>query len=148
MKIQRSATATWRGPVEAGTGTITVGSGAFNGAYSFRSRMADDPHTNPEELIGAGHAGCFAMSLANLVAKAGHPANEIAATARVSLEQVDGRFTLTRIALSAVGEVPGLDEQEFVRLAGEAKVTCPVSRALAGVEITLDARLAVPVSPA
>src|SRR5215208_6445489 len=144
MKIRRSADATWRGTVGNGIGNIALGSGAFNGPYSLRSRLGDEPHTNPEELIGAAHAGCFAMSLANLVAKAGHTATEIAASSRVTLEEVEGRFTLTQIVLTAVGDVPGLEEDEFVRLAAVAKATCPVSRALAGIEITFDARLAAP----
>jgi lipoyl-dependent peroxiredoxin len=144
MTIRRSANATWRGAVEDGGGTIALGSGAFEGPYSLRSRLGDEAHTNPEELIGAAHAGCFAMSLANLVAQAGHAATEISASSRVSLEQVGGQWTLTRIVLTAVGDVPGLDEQEFVRLAGEAKATCPISRALAAVEIALDAKLATP----
>jgi osmotically inducible protein OsmC len=130
--------------VEGGDGTIALGSGAFSGPYSLRSRVGDEAHTNPEELIGAAHAGCFAMSLANLVAKAGYTAAEISASSQVSLEQIKGQFTLTRIVLTAVGDVPGLEEEEFVRLAGEAKATCPVSRALAGVEITLNARLGAP----
>ena len=144
IKIRRSAGATWRGSVDGGGGTIALGSGAFSGPYSLRSRVGSDPHTNPEELIGAGHAGCFAMSLANLVAKAGYTATEISASSQVTLEKVEGQYALTRIALTAVGDVPGIEEGEFLRLASEAKATCPVSRALAGVEITLDAKLGAP----
>jgi osmotically inducible protein OsmC len=141
IKIRRSANALWRGTVEGGCRNVALGSGAFSGPYSLRSHVGDAAHTNAEELVDAAHAGCFAMSLANLVAQAGYTVTEISASSPVSLEQVDGRFTSTGIALSAIGDVPGLDKPEFARLADEANETCPVSRTLAGVEITLDARL-------
>src|SRR5919198_1269470 len=131
LRIRRKAEARWRGSVEAGSGRISVGSGALDGPYSLRSRVGDEPHTNPEELIGAGHAGCFAMSLANLLAEAGHEARDVTATATVNLEQLESGFSVTRIDLEAVGDVPGIDEATFVRLAEEAKATCPISRALA-----------------
>ena len=145
LRIRRKAEARWRGSVEAGSGRISVGSGALDGPYSLRSRVGDEPHTNPEELIGAGHAGCFAMSLANLLAEAGHEARDVTATATVNLEQLESGFSVTRIDLEAVGDVPGIDEATFVRLAEEAKATCPISRALAGTEITLTAHLQVGV---
>jgi osmotically inducible protein OsmC len=141
LKIRRVATAEWHGLLDAGGGRIALGSGAFAGPYSLRSRVGDEPNTNPEELLGAAHAGCFAMSLANRVAKAGHVPEQVSASARVTLEEVEGSFTVTRIDLTATGRVPALPPDEFVRLAEEAKATCPISRALAGVEITLDARL-------
>lgn len=141
FKIRRTAGARWHGTVDGGRGQIELGSGAFKGAYSLRSRIGDEPQTNPEELIGAGHAGCFAMSLANVLSDAGYPPNAISATAVVNLEETDGGFSVTRIELSAVGDVPNLDLTEFVRLAEQAKATCPISRALAGTEITLEARL-------
>jgi lipoyl-dependent peroxiredoxin len=141
IKIRRTASARWKGTVDAGRGQIELGSGAFKGAYSLRSRVGDEPKTNPEELIGAGHAGCFAMSLANLLSDAGYPPNNVSATAVVNLEETVGGFSVTRIELTAVGDVPNLDSAEFTRLAEEAKATCPISRALAGTEITLDARL-------
>jgi lipoyl-dependent peroxiredoxin len=142
FKVRRCATAKWLGAVDVGVGEIAFGSGAFSGPYSLRSRVGDEPHTSPEELIGAGLAGCFAMSVANLVAKGGHAADEVSATATVTLERVDGSFALTRIDLVATGHVPDLEPDEFVQLAEEAKATCPISRALAGVSITLDAALA------
>jgi lipoyl-dependent peroxiredoxin len=148
LRIRRSATARWRGAVEAGAGEIALGSGAFEGPYSLRSRVGDEPHTSPEELIGGAHAGCFAMSVANLVSKAGFVPEQVSASAHVTLEEVEGRFTVTRIDLVATGLVPNLEPQEFVRLAEEAKATCPISRALAGVEITLDARLEAPAADA
>jgi osmotically inducible protein OsmC len=97
--------------------------------------------TNPEELIAAAEAGCFTMSLANSLSEAGHPPNELRTTARVRLEQLEQGFTITRIELSTVGDVPGVDEQTFAALAAEAEATCPVSRALAGTEIAVEARL-------
>ena len=141
LRIRRSATARWRGAVDTGAGQIALGSGAFEGPYSLRSRVGDEPNTNPEELLGGAHAGCFAMSVANLVAKAGHVPEQVSASARVTLEEVEGSFTVTRIELTATGRVPTLLPEEFVRLAEQARATCPISRALAGVEITLDARL-------
>jgi osmotically inducible protein OsmC len=141
IRIRRKAEARWQGTVDDGAGRISTGSGALDGPYSLRSRVGDEPHTNPEELIGAGHAGCFAMSLANLLAEEGHEAIDVAATAAVNLEQLDGGFSVTRIELEAVGDVPGVDEATFARLAEQAKATCPISRALAGTEITLTARL-------
>jgi lipoyl-dependent peroxiredoxin len=141
LKIRRTSTAEWRGAVDFGVGQIALGSGAFAGPYSLRSRVGDEPHTNPEELLGAAHAGCFAMSLANLVAEAGHVPERVSASAQVTLEKVEGRFTVTRIDLTAIGWVPTLEQRDFVRLAEQAKSTCPISRALARVEIRLDARL-------
>jgi lipoyl-dependent peroxiredoxin len=142
LKVRRSASAKWLGAVDVGVGEIAFGSGAFAGPYSLRSRVGDEPHTSPEELIGAGLAGCFAMSVANLVARAGYAAEQVSATATVTLEQVDGSWALTRIDLRATGRVPDLEHDGFVRIAEEAKATCPISRALAGVEIELDAVLA------
>jgi len=98
--------------------------------------------TNPEELIGAGHAGCFTMSLANLLEEAGHPPDDLQTTAKVRLEQLEAGFSITRIELQTVGRVSGVDAQRFAELADQAKATCPVSRALAGTEITLEASLA------
>jgi osmotically inducible protein OsmC len=98
--------------------------------------------TNPEELIGAAEAGCFTMSLANVLSEAGHPPDDLRTTAHVRLEQVDGRFSITRIELETVGQVEGVSAERFAELAAEAKSTCPISRALAGTEITVDAKLA------
>jgi lipoyl-dependent peroxiredoxin len=141
IKIRRTAGARWHGTVDAGRGQIELGSGAFKGAYSLRSRIGDEPQTNPEELIGAGHAGCFAMALASLLSEAGYPPNNVSATAVVNLAETGEGFSVTHIQLTAVGDVPNLDSAEFARLAEEAKATCPISRALAGTEITLETRL-------
>jgi osmotically inducible protein OsmC len=137
----RSSSARWEGALRDGSGTMALGSGAFEGQYSFRSRFEDGPGTNPEELIGAAHAGCFSMALANMLAEAGHTARRIETTARVHFEPVEGAPTITRVELLTEGEVPEIDDAEFQRHADAAKAECPVSRALAAVEISLDARL-------
>jgi lipoyl-dependent peroxiredoxin len=138
----RSSSAKWEGALKDGSGTMALGSGAFEGQYSFRSRFEDGTGTNPEELIGAAHAGCFSMALANMLAEEGHTAHRVETTARVHFEPVEGAPTITRIELSTEGDVPGIDAGEFQRHADAAKAECPVSRALAGVEISLEARLA------
>jgi osmotically inducible protein OsmC len=132
----------WRGTVDDGTGNIALGSGALVVPYSLRSRIKDgDPHTNPEELIGAAHAGCFSMSLSSLLTDEGFPPSQVCATAVVTLEQLEDRFSITQIDLDVVGDVPGLGEARFVEFAERAKATCPVSRALTGTSIALSARL-------
>ena len=143
IRVTRTAQATWQGTVPDGGGRISLGSGAYEGAFTLRARVEDvERATNPEELIGAGEAGCFTMSLANLLSEAGHPPDDLRTTARVRLEKLDQGFTITGIALQTVAEVPGIDAETFVRLAEQAKATCPVSRALAGTEITIEAKLA------
>jgi lipoyl-dependent peroxiredoxin len=137
----RTSSAHWDGPVPEGHGQMRLGSGAFEGSYGFGSRMGDEAGTNPEELIGAAHAGCFSMALAAALTRSGHPPTSIDTTARVRFEQRDGVWTIVRIDLSTQGTVPGIDAEAFRRQADEAKRTCPVSRALAGVDIELDARL-------
>lgn len=142
IRLIREGHVTWQGTVAKGGGTIAVGSGAFQGPFTAKAREQDTPNTNPEELIGAAHAGCFTMSLANQLSRAGHPPANLETTARVHLEQVDGGFSITRIELDTEGEVPDVDDETFERMAEQAKATCPVSRALAGTEISLRARLA------
>lgn len=142
-RIKRIAEANWQGSAAEGGGRIGVGSGVFEGAFSLKARVEDAPDaTNPEELIGAGHAGCFTMALANLLSEAGHPPADLRTTASVRLEQLESGYAITGIDLQTVGDVPGVDADTFARLAGQAKDTCPVSRALAGTEITLEAKLA------
>jgi osmotically inducible protein OsmC len=116
-------------------GTVIVGNGAFEGAYTFRSRFGEgeDPGTNPEQLIAAAHAACFSMALANILSGAGHAPEAVRTNARVELRNVDGAPTLTRVDLETEGRVPGIDQQQFEGYAQEAKVGCPVSRALAGI---------------
>jgi osmotically inducible protein OsmC len=129
--------------VAEGGGRLELGSGAFEGPFTLRARVEEvERATNPEELIAAAEAGCFTMSLANALSEAGHPPQELRTTAAVRLEQQDGRFTISRIDLQTVGEVEGVAPEQFAELAAEAERTCPVSRALGGTEIALDAKLA------
>jgi osmotically inducible protein OsmC len=142
FKVIRTAHASWSGTVPDGGGRLGLGSGAFEGPFTVRARTEEgQPGANPEELIGAANAGCFTMSLANLLSTEGHPPDDLQTTAHVALEELEGRFTITRIDLSTTGRVPGVDAETFARLAEQAKATCPVSRALAGTEITLTAEL-------
>jgi osmotically inducible protein OsmC len=138
----RNASAVWEGGLRDGSGTMSLGSGAFDGAYSFRSRFEEGDGTNPEELIGAAHAGCFSMALANGLAEAGHAPRRIETAARVHFRPDGEGPPIKLIELVTEGTVDGIDADEFARLADEAKAGCPVSQALAAVEITLDARLA------
>ncbi len=142
LRVRRKERASWRGTVGAGAGSIGLGSGAFTGPYSLRSRVGDEAHTSPEELIGAANAACFAMSLANLLADAGFEVRDVTADATVTLEETPTGFSVTGILLQVEGDAPGVDADTFARLAEQAKSTCPISRALAGTEITLEARLA------
>lgn len=136
----RSASAVWNGTLKEGSGTMRLGSGAYEGKYSFGSRFEESPGTNPEELIAAAHAGCFAMALSHILGNAGHTAERLAATAAVSLEQVDGKWTVTAVHLDLKSKVPGIDRAKFEALAEEAKANCPVSRVL-NAKITLAATL-------
>ncbi len=144
FRVTRSADASWQGTVPDGGGRIALGSGAFEGPFTLKARMEEiERATNPEELIGAAQAGCFTMSLASLLSDAGHPPDDLRTSAKVRLEQLEtGGFSITQIALETVGDVPGIDAAQFEALAEQAKATCPVSRALAGTEVTLQARLA------
>jgi lipoyl-dependent peroxiredoxin len=140
--LTRTADASWSGTVPEGGGRIALGSGAFEGPFTLKARVEDgQPGTNPEELIGAANAGCYTMSLANLLSEEGHPPADLRTTARVRLEQLDEGFRITRIDLVTEGDVPGIDDARFRELAERAKATCPVSLALAGTEIAVDARL-------
>jgi osmotically inducible protein OsmC len=137
----RSASAVWNGSLKDGNGTMKMASGAYEGKYSFGSRFQEDPGTNPEELIAAAHAGCFSMALSAGLGKAGHEVTRVATSAKAHLEKVGEGFQITRIHLTTEAEVPGIDEVEFQEQAEGAKANCPVSQALAGVEIVLDAKL-------
>ncbi len=140
--MSRSAQASWQGTVPDGGGRIALGSGAFDGAFTLRNRVEDVVRgTNPEELIAAAEAGCFTMSLADLLSDAGSPPEGLQTTVRVRLEQKEEGFRITRISVKTIGTVPGFDPERFVALAEQAKATCPVSLALAGTEITLEATL-------
>jgi osmotically inducible protein OsmC len=142
FRVIRSAEACWQGTLPEGSGWITLGSGAFDGPYSLRARAEEgDQAANPEELLGAAEAACFTMSLANLLGEAGHRARDLRTTARVTLAQEGARFNITRIALTTVGDVPGVDHAAFAQFARQAK-DCTVARALTGTEITLEASVA------
>jgi osmotically inducible protein OsmC len=139
----RNGTAEWRGDVESGSGTVTVGDGVFEGPYSFASRFGEGDGTNPEQLIAAAHAACFTMALSNLLSTEGHVPDSLRTAAHVQLRNIEGSPTLARMDLETEGRVPGVEEDEFRRYAEQAKQECPVSRALAGIpEITLTATLA------
>lgn len=138
----RNGSAEWRGDVQSGSGRVTVGNGVFEGAYSYESRFGEAEGTNPEQLIAAAHAACYTMALSGILAAAGHAPEFLRTNARVQLRNIDGAPTLARIDLKTEGQVPGVDERQFQRSADEAKVICPVSRALAGVpEIVVAAKL-------
>jgi lipoyl-dependent peroxiredoxin len=137
----REASAKWEGGLQGGNGTMAFGSGAFEGQYSFSSRFEEGNGTNPEELIAAAHAGCFSMALSGGLEAAGHAPEDVQTTARVKVEKSDEGFTITESALKAIAKVSGLSDEEFQKIAAETKAGCPVSRALTGVEITLEAQL-------
>ncbi|HSP16739.1 MAG TPA: OsmC family protein [Thermoanaerobaculia bacterium] len=137
----RKAEAEWRGTLREGKGEVKVESGLFSGQYSFGTRFENGKGTNPEELIGAAHAGCFSMALSAGLEKAGHPAKRVHTTASVRLDKVGEGFGITKIDLDCEGEVPGIDDAGFQSAAKAAKENCPVSKALAGVQISLNARL-------
>jgi osmotically inducible protein OsmC len=137
----RNAEAVWEGNLREGKGTVKLGSGAFEGAYSFASRFEEGTGTNPEELIGAAYAGCFSMALSADLERSGYTAKRIHTTAKVHLETVDGKPTITRIHIDTEAEVPGIDERDFLDQAKATKRGCPVARALTGVEIAMNAKL-------
>ncbi|PSR04160.1 MAG: peroxiredoxin [Bacteroidetes bacterium SW_8_64_56] len=138
----RSADATWTDNLSDGNGTMTLESGAYEGAYSFRSRFEDGAGSNPEELIAAAHAGCYSMALSNVLDEAGYDPEAVDTTADVTLRMVDEEPTITGIHLNTEATVPDIDDDAFQEHAEAAKEGCPVSKALAGTEITLDASLA------
>lgn len=137
---QRKADAVWKGDLKSGKGTMKFGSGAFEGAYTFASRFEEGTGTNPEELIGAAHAGCFSMALSNELAQAGFTPQSIETTANVTLDA--GAGAITKINLEVSAKVSDIDNNEFQEFAEGAKNNCPVSKALAGIDITVDASLA------
>jgi osmotically inducible protein OsmC len=137
----RTGSAVWEGTLKQGKGNMKLGSGAFDGPYSFSSRFEEGKGTNPEELIAAAEAGCFSMALSANLEKAGHPAKRINTTATVKLEMVGGGPKITTIDVKTEAEVPGIDEAKFHEQAEHTKKTCPVSVVLAGAQINLDAKL-------
>jgi lipoyl-dependent peroxiredoxin len=137
----RKAEAVWKGDLRSGEGTMKFGGGAFEGAYSFGSRFEEGRGTNPEELIGAAHAGCFSMAFSHGLAQAGFTPKRVETSARVHLEKSDDGFSVTRIELTTEAEVPDIDEPTFREHAEAARANCPISRLLKSVQISLEARL-------
>ena len=138
----RKAEAEWEGNLAEGRGKLKVGSGAFEGPYSFKSRFEEGQSaTNPEELIGAAHAGCFTMALTAQLSRAGITPTRIHTGAKVKLEKVGEAFSITQIELETEAEIPGIDDATFQTYALQAKQNCPVSKALAGTDIHLSAKL-------
>ena len=144
MNFTRKAEANWDGGIIDGKGTVKLGSGAFEGAYSFKSRFSEDEEqkaTNPEELIAAAHAGCYTMALSGNLGKAGYKPTNIHTTANVKIEKQGDGFVIPNIDLVTEATVEGLDDEEFQKIAEETKKTCPVSQVLSGADISLKASL-------
>ena len=140
--MKQKASAVWTGGIKDGAGKISTASGALDQVnYGFKSRFENGPGTNPEELIGAAHAGCFSMALSAALTKAGFRPDSIRTHASVHLDKQGEGFAITQIKLETLANIPGIDEASFQRHAEDAKANCPVSKALAGVKIELSARL-------
>ncbi|MCH7609897.1 MAG: OsmC family peroxiredoxin [Chloroflexi bacterium] len=137
--LVRRASATWHGSIGEGHGHMEFGD--FEGSYSVASRFEDGEGTNPEELLGAAHAGCFSMALSSNLSAAGHPPKSVETSAQVHIDKLEAGWTVTRVHLVTKAEVAGLEAEAFQEFAEDAKANCPISRALAGVEITLEASL-------
>ena len=143
MKFTRKAEADWNGGIIDGNGKVKLGSGAFEGAYSFKSRFSEDEQTatNPEELIAAAHAGCYTMALSGNLGRAGYSPKNIHTTATVKIEKKGDGFVIPNIDLETEADVDGIEDDEFQKIAEETKKTCPVSQVLSGAEISLKATL-------
>jgi osmotically inducible protein OsmC len=142
MKVNKTASASWQGGLKDGKGTISTESGALNAhPYGFNTRFEGAKGTNPEELLGAAHAGCFTMALSMILGEAGFKADQLDTSARVTLEQVEGGFAITAVHLTLRGKVPGIDAAGFKAAADKAKAGCPLSKVIRA-EITMDAVLA------
>lgn len=138
----RTAQAFWQGALSDGSGHVSTESGTLSESpYSFSSRFKDGSGTNPEELLGAAHAGCFTMAVSHELASAGYPVTRADTDAKVHIRQVEGGFEIPRIDLILNADVPGIKEDEFQRIATLAKENCPLSKVLKAAEITLDATL-------
>ena len=137
----RNANAVWEGTLKEGKGKMKLGTGAYIGSYSFGSRFADEIGTNPEELIGAAHAGCFSMALSKILEDEGFQPDRIDTVAKVTLEKQEQGFKIISSELTTKGDVLDIDDDKFVELAEKAKENCPVSQALAGVKISVNAEL-------
>ncbi|MFN6964202.1 MAG: OsmC family peroxiredoxin [Pyrinomonadaceae bacterium] len=137
---ERKAIAEWTGTLTDGEGRMVLGSGTYDGRFSFATRMGDEPGSNPEEFIGAALAGCYSMALNASLEKRGTPAENVRTEAKVFLGKDDAGFKINRIDLSVQVRVDGVSEDEFLQVAETVKKSCPISRALAATDITLDAR--------
>ena len=137
----KKANAVWSGDLKSGMGKMKLGSGSYEGSYTFASRFENGKGTNPEELIGAAHAGCFAMAFSNELDSAGFTPNSMEVHADVTLEVLEDGPKITTIKLTAKGDVPEIEDSKFQEIAEAAKEGCPVSKALTGVDIVLDASL-------
>jgi lipoyl-dependent peroxiredoxin len=138
----RNASATWRGNLKEGEGTMALGSGVWEGPFSFKTRFEEGNGTNPEELIGAAEAGCFTMALSHALSEAGHVPDSVETQAAVQIRNVDGNPTISDIALTTHAKVPGLDDETFQQTAQATREQCIISRALGGVgNITVEATL-------
>lgn len=138
----RFANAEWKGTLQEGQGKMRLGTGAFEGSYTYKSRFEEGPGTNPEELIAAAHAGCFTMAFASGLSKAGFPPTLLNTRADLTMEKLDNRDTITRIQLTTEAQVPGIDEKKFQEIGDGAKKNCPVSRALnPAIQVSLTAKL-------
>ena len=138
----RNAEATWNGSLKDGNGDVKTGSGAISGKYSFGSRFENGAGTNPEELIGAAHAGCYSMALAAGLGKAGFNPQRVHTAAQVTIDKVGDGFKITRIRLKTEAKVPNIDPKQFQEIAEKTKSGCPVSQALSATPIELEAKLA------
>ncbi|OWT80950.1 MULTISPECIES: OsmC family protein [unclassified Achromobacter] len=140
--MKKKASAVWKGDLKTGKGQISTESGALKDApYGFKTRFENAPGTNPEELLGAAHAGCFSMALSNILGESGLTADSIQTEAVVTLDQADGGFAITAVHLTVVAKIPGADAAAFEAAANKAKAGCPVSKVLKAT-ITMDAKLA------
>jgi len=137
----RKANAEWNGGLQGGNGKVALGSGSFEGPYSFKSRFEEGSGTNPEELIAAAHAGCFSMALANMLEGAGFTPESIQTEAHVSLVKEGEGFTINKIKLVTNAKVPEISKEDFEKHAQGAKENCPVSKALSAPDIELEASL-------
>lgn len=138
----KKAWAVWKGSIKEGGGTISTETGVLKEApYGFKARFENGKGTNPEELIGAAHAGCFSMALSKMLGDAGLTPERIETNAAVTLDKVGDGFEITSSHLTVVAKVPGADAAKFAEIANQAKVGCPVSKVLKGAKITMDAKL-------
>lgn len=137
----RTASAVWMGDLKSGKGSMRLGSGAYEGQFSFASRFEEGTGTNPEELAGAAHAGCFSMAFSNELSKAGFVPTRVATTAKVHLEQGAGGFAISHIDLVCEAQVPRIDPAKFQEIAAAAKKGCPISKLFTGAQINLEAKL-------